>query len=90
MGATLFSMRADRLVSLMLLLQDERRHTAEELSLQAMDLSKRRANEIRKHLMEREKVDGNRLKVVGRGWDEPLGTKRDENRRVEAQWFTLE
>lgn len=32
MGATLFFMRADRLVSLMLLLQDERRHTAEELS----------------------------------------------------------
>jgi NitT/TauT family transport system substrate-binding protein len=35
-------------------------------------------------------VDANRLETIGRGWEEPLGKDMDQNRRVEAQWFTLE
>ena len=55
-----------------------------------MDLSKRRASEVKRILVEREKVDPKRLETVGRGWEEPAGTNPDENRRVEVQWFTLE
>ena len=55
-----------------------------------MQLSKDRAYEIRRALLEREKVDAQRVDTVGRGWDEPLGSEMEANRRVEAQWFTLE
>ena len=61
-----------------------------DMSLKAMQLSKDRANEIRRVLLEREKVDPERVETVGRGWDEPLGKEMEANRRVEAQWFTLE
>jgi NitT/TauT family transport system substrate-binding protein len=59
-------------------------------ALRAMDLSKRRAAEVRKHLTESYKVDAGRIDSVGRGWEEPAGTDGDKNRRVEVQWFTLE
>jgi NitT/TauT family transport system substrate-binding protein len=60
-------------------------------ALEAIQLSKDRANEIKRLLGEREKVDLSRLDAVGRGWEEPVSTtSMDENRRVEAQWFTLE
>jgi len=61
-----------------------------EMALRAMQLSKDRASEIAHQLAEREKVDPARLDTVGRGWEEPLGKSMDENRRVEAQWMTLE
>lgn len=61
-----------------------------EMALRAMQLSKERAAEIKRVLIDREKVDAGRLDTVGRGWEEPLGANMDENRRVEAQWFTLE
>ena len=57
--------------------------------LEVVKLSKDRADEIRRLLVEREKVAADLLETVGRGWDEPLATT-DESRRVEAQWFTLE
>ena len=60
-------------------------------ALEAIQLSKDRANEIKRLLGEREKVDLARLDAVGRGWEEPVSTtSMDDNRRVEAQWFTLE
>jgi NitT/TauT family transport system substrate-binding protein len=59
------------------------------MAIKATDFSKQRAAEIKKQLVEREKVEAGRLEVVGRGWEEPLATT-DESRRVEAQWFTLE
>jgi NitT/TauT family transport system substrate-binding protein len=59
-------------------------------ALEAVQLSKDRANEIRRLLVEREKVEEKRLDTIGRGWEEPLGADMDKNRRVEAQWFTLE
>ncbi|WP_372868258.1 hypothetical protein [Pseudomonas sp.] len=30
------------------------------------------------------------IELVGRGWEEPLAQDREQNRRVEVQWFTLE
>ena len=59
-------------------------------ALEAIELSKKRAGEIKRLLIEREKVDAVRLETLGRGWEEPLGADMEQNRRVEAQWFTLE
>jgi NitT/TauT family transport system substrate-binding protein len=61
-----------------------------QMALRAVEFSKARANEIKRLLIERHGVDTKRLDAVGRGWDEPLGTDHEQNRRVEAQWFTLE
>jgi NitT/TauT family transport system substrate-binding protein len=61
-----------------------------QMSLQAVALSKRRAEEVKKQLMQTQKVDDSRVDVVGVGWQEPLGKSPDENRRVEVQWFTVE
>jgi NitT/TauT family transport system substrate-binding protein len=61
-----------------------------QMALRAVDFSKQRAGEIKRLLIERHNVDAGRLDVIGRGWEEPLGTDADQNRRVEAQWFTLE
>jgi NitT/TauT family transport system substrate-binding protein len=60
------------------------------MALEAMELSKRRADEIKRLLVDREKIEPKRIKTVGRGWEEPAGTDSDANRRVEVQWFTLE
>jgi NitT/TauT family transport system substrate-binding protein len=59
-------------------------------ALRAMELSKNRAAEIRRLLIERHGVDANRLDIVGRGWEEPSGPDSAQNRRVEVQWFTIE
>jgi NitT/TauT family transport system substrate-binding protein len=61
-----------------------------QMALRAVEFSKARANEIKRLLIERHSVDVARLDAVGRGWDEPLGLDHEQNRRVEAQWFTLE
>ena len=59
-------------------------------ALRAMQLSKDRAAEIRRLLIEKHQVDPKRLDVVGRGWEEPAGPDSAANRRVEVQWFTIE
>ncbi len=59
-------------------------------ALKAMELSRRRAAEIKRTLSERLKVDSQRIEVVGRGWEEPVSPNSEENRRVEVQWFTIE
>jgi NitT/TauT family transport system substrate-binding protein len=59
-------------------------------ALRAMELSKNRAGEIRKLLIEKHGIDPKRLDVVGRGWEEPAGSDSELNRRVEVQWFTIE
>ncbi len=61
-----------------------------QFALQAMELSKKRANEIRRVLTEKLQVPAVRLETIGRGWEEPAGTDPEKNRRVEVQWFTLE
>ena len=60
------------------------------MALRAMALSKDRASEIRKVLVEKYGVDAKRIETVGRGWEEPSSPSSDLNRRVEVQWFTLE
>jgi NitT/TauT family transport system substrate-binding protein len=59
-------------------------------ALKAMELSQQRADEIKRVLIEKQRVDPKRLDAVGRGWEEPAGTDSAQNRRVEVQWFTLE
>ena len=59
-------------------------------ALRAMELSKNRAGEIRKLLVDRYTIDAKRIDIVGRGWEEPAGPNSDLNRRVEVQWFTVE
>ena len=61
-----------------------------QMALRAMELSKNRAGEIRRLLIEKYNVDAKRLEIVGRGWEEPSGSDSAQNRRVEVQWFTLE
>ncbi len=61
-----------------------------QMALKAMELSKSRASEIRRVLIEQLKVTPARLETVGRGWEEPSGTDAERNRRVEVQWFTVE
>jgi len=60
------------------------------MALRAMALSKDRASEIRKVLVEKYGIDAKRVETVGRGWEEPSSPNSDMNRRVEVQWFTLE
>jgi NitT/TauT family transport system substrate-binding protein len=61
-----------------------------QMALKAVDFSRQRANEIKRLLIEKNGVDAKRLDGMGRGWEEPLGPDHEQNRRVEAQWFTLE
>jgi NitT/TauT family transport system substrate-binding protein len=75
-------------------IEDFRRQGGENLvrtaALRAMALSKDRAGEIRKLLIEKYNIDPKRIEIVGRGWEEPAGPNPDLNRRVEVQWFTIE
>ena len=59
-------------------------------ALQAMELSQKRADEIKRLLVQKHQIDAKRLDAIGRGWEEPAGTDSAQNRRVEVQWFTLE
>lgn len=61
-----------------------------QMSLRAVELSKHRALEIKRLLVERYEIDHARLKTAGLGWEAPLGADHESNRRVEAQWFTVE
>ena len=62
-----------------------------QMALQAMALSRNRADEVKRLIIEKYKVDGKRIETIGRGWDEPTSTvDPNMNRRVEVQWFTLE
>lgn len=59
-------------------------------ALKAMELSRKRAAEIKRLLVEKYGIEAARVDVVGRGWEEPIGGDSDQNRRVEVQWFTIE
>jgi ABC-type nitrate/sulfonate/bicarbonate transport system substrate-binding protein/outer membrane protein OmpA-like peptidoglycan-associated protein len=60
-------------------------------SAQAKLLSKKRAEFVKKTLVERYKVDADRIVTEGRGWDEPLDASDPaKNRRVEVQFISLE
>jgi NitT/TauT family transport system substrate-binding protein len=57
--------------------------------LRAMKLSLDRANTVKNALL-KAGVPADRIDTIGRGWEEPLGADKDQNRRVEVQWFTVE
>ncbi len=59
------------------------------MGLSAVQLSRDRANSVKAKLMKDYGIGADRIEIVGRGWDEPVGTS-DENRRVEVYWFTVE
>ncbi len=61
-----------------------------QVALTALQLSKDRAAEVRRLLIEKYHVDASRIDTQGRGWEEPAGDNIAENRRVEMQWFTVE
>jgi NitT/TauT family transport system substrate-binding protein len=61
-----------------------------QMAMKAVALSKERADEVERQLVATQKADDKRVEVVGVGWDEPLGKEPELNRRVEAQWFTVE
>jgi len=76
-------------------IEEFRKQGGEELvksmALKAMELSKQRADAVRAALLKKyPNLDPKRIEIVGRGWEEPAGPDGDKNRRVEAQWFTLE
>jgi NitT/TauT family transport system substrate-binding protein len=58
--------------------------------LRAVALSLDRAKEIKRLLLEKYGVDNARIDTVGRGWEEPISSESEQNRRVEVQWFTIE
>jgi NitT/TauT family transport system substrate-binding protein len=61
------------------------------MALQAMELSRQRAQAVRDALLARHKeIETARIETVGRGWEEPVSPQSDQNRRVEVQWFTIE
>jgi NitT/TauT family transport system substrate-binding protein len=59
------------------------------MGLSAVQLSRDRANAVKGKLIKDYGIGADRIEIVGRGWDEPVGTS-DENRRVEVYWFTVE
>ncbi len=59
------------------------------MALSAVQLSRDRANSVKGKLIKDYGITADRIEIVGRGWDEPIGTS-DENRRVEVYWFTVE
>lgn len=61
------------------------------MALKAMELSRQRAQAVKEALLTRHPgIKDDRIELVGRGWEEPLGQDSEQNRRVEVQWFTLE
>jgi NitT/TauT family transport system substrate-binding protein len=60
------------------------------MALRAVELSKNRAADVKRQLIERFQDAPERIDILGRGWEEPLGADSEQNRRVEAQWFTVE
>lgn len=62
-----------------------------EASAQAKLVSKKRAEFIKKVLVEKYKVDAQRIITEGRGWDTPVDAEDPaKNRRVEVQFISLE
>jgi ABC-type nitrate/sulfonate/bicarbonate transport system substrate-binding protein/outer membrane protein OmpA-like peptidoglycan-associated protein len=62
-----------------------------EASAQAKLISKKRAEFVKKILMEKYKCDAQRIITEGKGWDMPLDPKdQTKNRRVEVKFFSFE
>ena len=63
----------------------------QSMSVKAVQLSNDRAEGVRNELVKTHAVPAERIETVGCGWREPADPKdHSKNRRVEAQWFTLD
>jgi NitT/TauT family transport system substrate-binding protein len=60
-----------------------------QVELAAVSLSKNRARAVKDALVDRYNIDAERIETTGRGWNEPLGGPIDFDRRVQAQWITV-
>ena len=60
-----------------------------QFDLAAISLSKNRARAVKDALVDKFNVDAERIETLGRGWNEPLGGALDSDRRVQAQWITV-
>jgi NitT/TauT family transport system substrate-binding protein len=56
----------------------------------AIDESLKRADTIKKVLVENYNLDPTQIETDGKGWNESLGSDPEQNRRVEVQIFSLE
>jgi outer membrane protein OmpA-like peptidoglycan-associated protein len=56
----------------------------------AQQESVRRAGTVKDELVSNYGLDATQIETEGKGWNEPLGSDPDSNRRVEVQIFTLE
>ncbi len=62
-----------------------------EASAQAKLISKKRAEFVKKLMVERWHIEAERIVTEGRGWDSPISADDpDRNRRVEVQFLSLE
>lgn len=62
-----------------------------QMALKAFELSRNRALAVKNALVSTYGIPPERLETVGRGWEEPVSeSDNEQNRRVEAQWFTVE
>ncbi len=60
-----------------------------QVDLTAINLSKNRARAVRDALVERFSIESDRIETHGVGWNEPIGGPIDNDRRVQAQWVTV-
>jgi NitT/TauT family transport system substrate-binding protein len=61
------------------------------MAMQALELSRKRAIAVREALLARHPaIAPDRVEAIGKGWDEPVGSDGDLNRRVEVRWYTIE
>jgi NitT/TauT family transport system substrate-binding protein len=63
---------------------------AKKYSPLAVNESLKRAATIKKILVENYALDPSQIETDGKGWNEPLGSDPEQNRRVEVQIFSLE
>ena len=68
----------------------ERKGLGRQASLAAKELSHKRAEEIKRVLVQQCNADGERIETQGKGWDQPTGAEAEKNRRVEVKWFVVE
>ena len=57
-----------------------------QMELAAVSLSRNRAISVKNAILEKYKIDADRIEVLGRGWKTPTGDGMDKDRRVQAQW----
>lgn len=60
-----------------------------QIDLSAINLSKNRARAVKDALVDKYSIDPERVETLGKGWNESLGGQIDNDRRVQAQWITV-